>query len=135
MVIDNNNKDFVEVSMPSYIQSVIDDLDVKENETSDSPAAVDLFSIKPNNARLGGDEKDKVHTMVAKIFYLAKHARPGAIISIGRVPVFYKSSKQGLNANSSTQAEIIGISQILPQAVSNAEFIKEQMDRKVNINF
>ena len=211
MVIDSNNKDFVEISMPSYVQSVIDDLDVKENETSDSPAAVDLFNIKTNDVRLGGDEKDKFHTMVAKILYLAKHARPdlllastflctrvqcpgkddwkklkrigrylngskdlflrigndcvdvnnnkentvnvnvyvdasfavhdtmrshtGAIISIGGVPVFYKSSKQGLNANSSTQAEIIGISQILPQAVSTAEFIKEQMNRKVNVNF
>ena len=211
MVIDSISKDFVEVSVPSYVQSVTDDLDVKDSETSDSPAAVDLLSTKPNDAVLGGDEKDKFHTVVAKILYLAKHARPdlllastflctrvqcpgkddwkklkrtgrylsgskdlflrtgsdcvdvssskestvsvsvyvdaslavhdtmrshtGAIISIGGVPIFYKSSKQGLNANSSTQAEIIGTSQILPQAVSTAEFIKEQMDRKVSVNF
>ena len=211
MDISSNSKDFVEVSMPSYTQSVTDDLDVKESETSDSPAAVDLLSTKPNNAGLGGDEKDKFHTVVAKIFYLAKHARPdlllastflctraqcpgkddwkklkrtgrylsgskdlllrvgsecvdvdssrestvsvsvyvdaslavrdtmrshtGAIVSIGRVPVLYKSPKQGLNANSSTQAEITGTSQVLPQAVSSAEFIKEQVDRKVSVNF
>ena len=211
MIIDSTNDDFIEISMPSYIQSIIDDLKLKDDQTSASPAAVNLFEINPEDVMLKGEDKEFFHTMVAKVLYLAKHARPdillastflctrvqcpgkedmkklvrvgrylngskdiflrikkngvnigssssdtidvnvyvdasfavhdtmrshtGAIISIDGVAVFYKSMKQKLNANSSTQAEIIAISDILPQAISTAGFISEQMGRKVLTTF
>lgn len=206
MVVDNTKDEYVEVSMPAYVQSVIDELNIGSDETSDTPAAVNLFTINENDKQLDDIARENFHTMVAKILYLAKHARPdlllaatflctrvqrpgvedlkklrrvgrylnktkelfirvvkdscmlnkekdavhvnvfvdasfavhdtmrshtGAIIAIGNVPVYVKSSKQKLNASSSTQAEIIGISDILSQSVSMAGFVEEQMNKNV----
>jgi len=206
MIIDNTNDEHIDISMPSYVQSIIDEIGTKQGETSDTPAAMNLFSINESDKPLEEKAKEDFHTTVAKILYLSKHARPdillaatflctrvqcpgaedlkklrrvgrylnktkeltlrikrdsniigpdgnvvninvfvdasfavhdtmrshtGAIISVGDTPVFYKSTKQKLNASSSTQAEIIAISDILPQTIATAGFIHEQMNKVV----
>jgi hypothetical protein len=55
----------------------------------------------------------------------------GALITVGKSAVFYKCNKQKLNAKSSTEAELIALSDILPQAINTANFIQEQLGMRV----
>jgi hypothetical protein len=50
----------------------------------------------------------------------------GASIGLGKGPVFTKSSKQKLNGTSSTEAELIGLSDSLPQVLWVRDFLLEQ---------
>ena len=50
----------------------------------------------------------------------------GGIITLGSGPVFTKSSKQKLNVVSSTEAELVAISDVLPQLIWTREFLVEQ---------
>ena len=176
----------------------MDDMKIK-TEKSETPAAMNLFSIDESSDMLEDDERESFHTIVAKLLYLAKRARPdillaitflctrvqsptkedlkklrrvvkylnatkelsmrinrdgdtshvnvfvdasfavhknmrshtGAIVTVGKNAVFYKCSKQKLNAKSSTEAELIALSDILPQAINTANFIQEQLDKRV----
>jgi serine phosphatase RsbU (regulator of sigma subunit) len=50
----------------------------------------------------------------------------GAVISIGMGPIFVKSSKQKLVSKSSTEAELIGVSDALSQVIWTRDFLIEQ---------
>jgi hypothetical protein len=50
----------------------------------------------------------------------------GGIITLGSGPVYVCSKRQGLNTKSSTEAELVGISDVLPQIVWVRDFLKEQ---------
>ena len=50
----------------------------------------------------------------------------GGVISMGKGPVFTKSSKQKIMSKSSTEAELIGISGMLPQAIWTRDFLIAQ---------
>jgi len=50
----------------------------------------------------------------------------GGVISLGKGPVYVKSSKQKLTSKSSTEAELIGVSDVLPQIIWTREFLLQQ---------
>jgi Reverse transcriptase (RNA-dependent DNA polymerase) len=50
----------------------------------------------------------------------------GGMISLGKGPVYVRSSKQKLTSKSSTEAELIGVSDMLPQIVWTREFLEQQ---------
>ena len=50
----------------------------------------------------------------------------GGVISLGKGPVFVRSSKQRLTSKSSTEAELIGVSDMLPQIIWTREFLQQQ---------
>jgi len=50
----------------------------------------------------------------------------GVVISLGKGPVFVKSSKQKLVAKSSTEAELIALADCVTQAVWTRDFLIEQ---------
>ena len=50
----------------------------------------------------------------------------GGILSLGAGPVFTKSKKQKLNTVSSTEAELVGISDMLPQALWSRDWLLAQ---------
>ena len=50
----------------------------------------------------------------------------GGVISLGKGPVYVRSSKQRLTSKSSTEAELIGVSDTLPQIVWTREFLEQQ---------
>lgn len=198
MIIDNSNKNYIELSMPLYIDQVIEEMGIKD-EIISTPAAAKLFDIDESSETLSDDDKEAFHTSVAKLLYLAKRARPdillpvtflctrvqysteedmkklrrvlkylngtrnlfmkirmnnntanvnvfcdasfavhnnmrshtGAVITVGRNAVFYKCNKQKLNTKSSTEAELVALSDVLPQAVHTANFIQEQIGQEV----
>ena len=54
----------------------------------------------------------------------------GAVITVGKSPVFYKSCKQKLNSKSSMESEMIALSDVLPQAMFVSYFLEDQMSQQ-----
>ena len=54
----------------------------------------------------------------------------GAVITVGKAPVFYKSSKQKLNSKSSMESEMVALSDILPQAMFVSYFLEGQISQQ-----
>jgi len=203
MIIDNSNKDYIEIKMPAFVQQVIDESGVDKSKVSDIPASAGLFTVDESATLLDDEAREDFHSLVAKLLYLSKRGRPdillpvtflctrvsspstddkkklskvikylngtkdmglkirkseealdicvycdasfavhpnmrshtGAIVEVGKTPVFFKSTKQKLNAKSSTEAEVIALSDILPQALQTAYFLEEQMEQKVKPKF
>jgi len=50
----------------------------------------------------------------------------GGVISLGKGPIYVKSSKQKLMSKSSTEAELIGVSDMLPQVIWTRAFLAQQ---------
>jgi len=199
MILDNSNDKYIEVSMPSFIQQIIEDSKIDKDAKSITPCASKLFEVIDDDEKLDDDERENFHTLVAKLLYLSKHSRPdillattflctrvqspgkddhkklmrlvkylngtkdmglrihsdgdvldicvycdasfavhpnmrshsGATITIGGTHVFCKSTKQKLNTKSSTESELVAISDVLPQAIHTADFLQEQLKQQV----
>jgi len=59
----------------------------------------------------------------------------GAVLTIGKnTVIFTESLKQKLNAKSSTEAELIAVSDVLPQIIANRDFLEEQLGQKITLN-
>ena len=59
----------------------------------------------------------------------------GAVLSHGSGAVVYcESLKQKLNAKSSTEAELIAVSDVLPQVIACRDFLSQQMRENILIN-
>ncbi|HNJ38565.1 MAG TPA: reverse transcriptase domain-containing protein [Nitrosomonas sp.] len=191
MDFDHSKPGVVKISMTAMIDQVIEELNI--SETARTPAAVDLFHVDEKSPRLEKDKKEKFHSLVAKLLYMAKRARPdiltavsflttrcidptvqdwnkllriakylkgtrdlalslcaenvikinsyidasfachpdgkshtGEMITLGGGAVFSKSSKQKLVAKSSTEAELIGLSDGLPHVLWTKNFLQSQ---------
>ena len=203
MLIDNSNKNYIELSMPQFINDVLNEMKIGSEDTSKSPASNKLFEVLEKDTKLSDQERELFHTSVAKLLYLSKRARPdillaatflctrvlepgiddlrklkrclkylnatkdnikyrinatddlmdlcvyvdasfavhpnmrshsGAVLTIGKnTVVFDESIKQKLNAKSSTEAELIAISDVLPQIIATKCFLAEQLNVDVNL--
>ena len=198
MILDNTNDNYIEVSMPSFVSQLVEEMKLSPTEVSKTPCGSKLFEVIEDDEKLDKDERENFHTLVAKLLYLSKHARPdillattflctrvqapgkddrkklvrvmrylngsktmglrihnsndldlcvycdasfavhpnmrshsGAVITIGGTPVFFKSTKQKLNTKSSTESELVAISDVLPQAIYTANFLEEQLQQQV----
>jgi hypothetical protein len=203
MLLNNSNPEYLSISMPKYIDDLIIESGIDTTHTAATPASEHLFKVIEDDTPLDHDDKEKFHSIVAKLLYLAKRGRPdvltvatmlctrvqnpgqndlkklnrcikyinstrdkdlrirsvpktslhvmrayvdasfaihvpalrshsGCVISIGRHAVIhFESIKQKLNAKSSTEAEIIGVSDVLPQIIACKRFLESQLQRKV----
>jgi hypothetical protein len=58
--------------------------------------------------------------------HMDMHSRTGGAIMMEKGILYSKSSKQKLNTKSSTEAEVVGASDFLPQTIWTRNFIKAQ---------
>lgn len=195
MEFDFTKKGMVAVSLEKMVETVADEWDPEDQSTAKTPAANNLFNpCTPSTARLlTTDEKEKFHSIVAKLLYMAKRARPdillpvnyltsrvkgptvadhnkldrvikylrgtknmrlhlsakdgicvdayvdasyavhpdakshtGVVMGLGQGSTYCKSSKQKLVAKSSTEAELIGVSDGLTQILWTRNFLQGQ---------
>jgi hypothetical protein len=193
MDFDYSTPGIVKISMTAMVDQVIEDMDV--SETVRTPAAIDLFQVDEKSPRLDTEQAEKFHSIVAKLLYMAKRARPdiltaisflttrctcstnqdwnkllrvakylcgtrelalsltadsdsgivinsyidasfanhrdgkshtGEMLTLGGGAVFSKSSKQKLVAKSSTEAELIGLSDGLSHVLWTKNFLQSQ---------
>lgn len=202
MDFDYSERGTVKVSMTTMIEDMLNEHGV--TGIASTPAAVYLFKVGDKENFLEEKEKEIYHSLVAKLLYIAKRARPdiltaiaflstrikqptvednkklmrvleylngtkdlclylsskrnctsgtgcepttlsihafidssfavhldgkshtGAMISLGAGSIYAKSSKQKLVTKSSTEAELVGLSDALSQVVWSRNFLKEQ---------
>jgi histone deacetylase 1/2 len=76
----------VKLSMPKMLDAVINECEV--TSTAATPAGADLFNNKAEDRQLESEEREKFHSLVMKLQYLAKRTRPDILL-----PVVYLSSR------------------------------------------
>ncbi|MBS0645922.1 MAG: hypothetical protein JSR97_04975 [Verrucomicrobia bacterium] len=191
MDFDYSKPGLVSISMKSLIEQVLNEVPVtKESRT---PASVELFSVDEMSKDLDKGKREKFHSVVAKLLYMAKRGRPdiltavaflttrvlnskeqdwvklerivqylkgtkdlklnltaengitinafvdasfachpdgkshtGEMITLGGGAVISKSSKQKLVTRSSTEAELVGLSDATPTILWVKNFIEAQ---------
>ena len=182
----------VRVSMEGYIRDLVSLVDVTGKAAT--PAGTDLFMVDPASPKLEEQHRERFHSIVAKVLYLAKRVRPdllttctflagrvlfateqddrkldrmmkyinsttelgitfdmsedmsicafidasygvhadgkshsGAVITLGKHgPVHAKSSKQKLVTKSSTEAELVSLSDNISQVIWTRDFLMSQ---------
>ena len=85
MDLDYTTPGQVSISMPGYIQEILDVFDKaapKCTGTKTSAAPVDLFRVRPDSPKLSPTQKDSFHSLVAKTLFATKRARPDTGTSI-----------------------------------------------------
>ena len=180
------------VHMEGYVRDLIAFLEVTGKAAT--PAGIDLFSLDPSSPLLPEPEREKFHSVMAKVLYLAKRVRPdlltactflagrvqtateqdnrkldrmirylnctselgitfdvsgelavtafidasygvhadgkshsGAVIILGKSgPVHAKSNKQKLTTKSSTEAELVSLSDNVSQVIWTRDFLSAQ---------
>ena len=182
----------VRVSMEGYIRDIV--LLTGVTGKAATPAGIDLFMVDPASPKLDEQDREKFHSIVAKVLYLAKRVRPdllttctflagrvlfatkqddrkldrmmryinstmelgitfdmsedmsicafidasygvhadgkshsGAVITLGKHgPVHAKSNKQKLVTKSSTEAELVSLSDNISQVIWTRDFLMSQ---------
>ena len=78
--------------------------------------------------RLDGSSSDQVIAYVDASYgvHMSRKSHTGVIISIGKGPVFTSSTKQKLVTKSSTEAELVGLSDALSQILWSRHFMEAQ---------
>lgn len=191
MNLNYEEKGKVTIGMVSMVKEITKE--IPDDAYAPSPADVNLFKIRPNDALCNDDDKKALHSLVAKLLYVAKRTRPdilttvsflttrvrdptdgdvkklnrlmrylkctsdlvltlecpditqvtcyadaahfvhvdgkghsGIAITLGKGTVYNSSKKQKLVSKSSTEAELIAISDGLSQAIWMRNLLKEQ---------
>jgi len=179
------------IDMNAYIAEILEH--AEDGGVAKTPATNDLYKVDAMSKLLDDIRKSKFHTNVAKLYYMAKRARPdllaalaflitrvtcpteqdmtklervikylrstptlglrligedaitmmahvdasygvhedfkshsGCTIMVGRGVVFAKSSKQKINTKSSTEAELVALSDMAGQAIWTKHFLEAQ---------
>jgi hypothetical protein len=191
MTLDFTTAGEVAVTMANCTADLLHGLTLRAKPT---PAATELFEIRPEAQASTESVRKEFHTRVAKLLYLSKRTRPecltvaaflstrvqacdaddcaklrrvleyvqataergiklrvsdppivrayidasygvhtgsgrshtGCAVTIGTGPVFVKSAKQRIVTKSSTEAELVGLSDTATQAIHINEFLREQ---------
>jgi len=78
MTIDYSTEGKVIFRMNDYVENLLAEVrdEAVMNGTSPDPANDDLFTIDDDKLGLGTEDKECFHTMVAKLLFLSKRARP-----------------------------------------------------------
>ena len=192
MVFTYGDDGTVTVTMDGYVYDLLEDVSEFEG-IADTPATKHLFRVRMESPALSEDRKERFHSVMAKILYLAKRTRPdllvavaflvrrvqnpdeddwqkmirliqyirgskdlgirlsaashlsitsyidasygvhfdlkshtGALITLGRGPVFAKSTTQKLNTTSSAEAELVALADSAGQVLWTREFLIHQ---------
>jgi hypothetical protein len=72
----------VNITMNKYIKSVIESWDNNNIKVYQSPATEAIFDVDEDSLMLSRTGQGKFHAMVAKLLYLAKHARPEILTAV-----------------------------------------------------
>jgi hypothetical protein len=191
MDFDYSKKGVVTISMTAMVEQVIEEMGV--NSSARTPATNELFQVDEKSPALDKERKERFHSTVAKLLYMAKRARPdiltavsflttrctcsteqdwekliriakylfgtkelslrltadgkvvihsyidasfachpdgkshtGEMITFGGGAVFSRSSKQKLVTKSSTEAELVGLSDGLSHVLWTKNFLQSQ---------
>jgi len=76
MRLDFSTEGQVSVTMPKFMDQLLADLPDNMAGTNTTPAPHYLFNVDPSAPKLPAADKDRFHTLVAKLLYLSKRTHP-----------------------------------------------------------
>ena len=82
MTLDFRENGKVKISMFKYIEELLLGLNEKMKGIAVTPAALHLFEVNNNSAKLDKEASDEFHTIVAKLLFLSKRARPDILTAV-----------------------------------------------------
>jgi len=80
MLVDFTSIGKVKISMINLIDEILADCPV--DKSAASPAASHLFDINPECPKLSDRDREIFHSLVAKLLYIAKRARPDILLAV-----------------------------------------------------
>lgn len=80
MDLDYSTPGTVKISMKGLTEQVLEDVPV--TKASRTPATVDLFSVNKDSKLLDKEKREKFHSVIAKLLYMAKRARPDILTAV-----------------------------------------------------
>ena len=193
MVLDYSKTGKVRIDMLQYIEALLESLPSEYNGDAVTPAAGHLLDVDEACKKLSETDAAHFHTIVAKLLFLCKRARPdlqtavaflttrvkepdeddqrklqraikylrstknltltleadksgtirwwvdaafavhhnmkshtGSVMTLGKGAVYSSSTKQKLNTKSSTEAELVGLDDVMPQILWTRYFLIAQ---------
>jgi hypothetical protein len=72
----NRNNKTVEIEMKDQLQEAIDTFGEEVDKSVVTPALKNLFVINSEAKKLNNEDSDMFHSVVAKLLFIMKHARP-----------------------------------------------------------
>ena len=87
-----------------------------------------MNQTKDNTRVIGAKNVHELYTWIDAAFavHMDMRSHTGGLMSFGRGMIHCRSSKQKLNAKSSTEAEVVGVSEYIPFNLWLTMFLKEQ---------
>jgi hypothetical protein len=87
-----------------------------------------LHTYKDDNRIMGTDDLSTLYTWIDAAYAVHANMRSqtGGCMSMGRGTIHAKSSKQKLNTKSSTEAEVVGLSDYIPYTIWLVQFLTAQ---------
>lgn len=92
MILDYSNQGVVHLSMTAMIEAITEELGVKVSAVT--PANVNLFQVNSDSLTLPQDLKEQYHSVVAKLLYLSKKARPDILTAVSYLTTRVKEPNQ-----------------------------------------
>lgn len=80
MDLDYSIPGVVKVSMKAMVEEAIEIYGAQG--TAKTPATSNLFRVSPNSPKLSDQDREKFHSMVQRLFYISKRARPDILTAV-----------------------------------------------------
>ena len=82
MDFDFTEKGMVGVTMINYMKEIVEEFPQEINGTANTPAANNLFEIRPDPVLLDDKKAEIFHHTVAKILWASLRARPDLLVAV-----------------------------------------------------
>ena len=85
----------VSIGMGKMVQEFLDEVAVAVDARAETPAAHYLYNVDNENQSLSNNEKDNLHSLVAKALYMAKRGRPDLLTAVSFLTTQVNCPNQG----------------------------------------
>jgi hypothetical protein len=118
MTIDYSTEGKVVIRMDDYVENMLAELPENMAGDATTPAAEHLFKVNEDAEALDSGDSELFHSVTAKLLFFAVHrdmrSHTGGTMSSGKGSVYSTSVRQKLVTKSSTEAELVGVDDVMP---------------------
>jgi hypothetical protein len=82
MKVDFNSPGYVSISMEPMVKEILSDLEIPSESVASSPASNNLFNVSEGKELLANKDKERFHSLTAKLLYIAKRGRPDILTAV-----------------------------------------------------
>jgi hypothetical protein len=82
MLFDYSHDGYVSISQYGLVDEIIGDLHIESGDTAVTPASANLFKKSEQSSFLNQIDKERYHSITAKMLYVAKRSRPDILTAL-----------------------------------------------------